>query len=107
MKGPLSPIMNRLITRSKNWAAQFIGITSEIKVDLSLFRLETDIIDLPGILKDQRCGEEASGIHGGNHLNPGPKDPLGYADFYSKRKSTATFHTPHGPVFGYQIVLFP
>ena len=87
LPSPLSPIMNRLITRSANWAPQSFGITSEIKVDLSLFRLETNLIDLPRILKTQRRGEEGSGIHGRNHLNPGPKDPLGYADFHSKRKS--------------------
>ena len=58
LPSPLSPIMNRLITRSANWAPQSFGITSEIKVDLSLFRLETNLIDLPRILKAQRCGEE-------------------------------------------------
>ena len=89
LPSPLSPIMNRLITRSANWAPQSFGITSEIKVDLSLFRLETNLIDLPRILKAQRCGEEGRGIHGRNDLNPGPKDPLGYADFHSKRKSAA------------------
>jgi len=83
LPSPLSPIMNRLITRSANWAPQSFGITSEIKVDLSLFRLKTNLIDLPRILEAKGSGEEGSGIHARNHLNPGPKYPSGYDDFHT------------------------
>jgi hypothetical protein len=43
--------MNRLITGSAGRAIQSLGITSEIEVDIPLFRLETNLGDLPRILK--------------------------------------------------------
>ena len=59
---------------------------------------EGDLIDLPRILKAQRCCDEGSGIHARNHLNARPKDPLGYADFHSKRKS-ALFESDPGMTY--------
>jgi hypothetical protein len=55
LPSPLRSIMNRLITRSAGRAIQSLGVTSEIKVDLSLVRLEPNFGYLPGILKTQGC----------------------------------------------------
>jgi hypothetical protein len=56
LPSPLRSIMNRLITRSAGRASQSLGITSEIKVNLSLIRLESNFGYLLRILKTQDPG---------------------------------------------------
>jgi hypothetical protein len=69
LPSPLRSIMNRLVSRRAGRATQSLGVTSKIKVDLSLIRLETNLSDFPRILKTQSGSEERCGIHAGNHLN--------------------------------------
>jgi hypothetical protein len=87
LPSPLRSIMNRLVSRRAGRTTQSLGVTSKIKVDLSLIRLETNLSNFPGILKTQGGREKRCGIHARNHLNAGSKGPSGYADFHSKRKS--------------------
>jgi hypothetical protein len=58
LPSPLRSIMNRLVSRSAGRATQSLGITSKVKVNLSLIRLKTNLGYFPRILKTQGGSEK-------------------------------------------------
>jgi hypothetical protein len=69
LPSPLRTIMNGLVSRRAGRTTQSLGITSKVKVDLSLIRLETNLGYFPRILKTQGGSEKRCGIHVRNDLN--------------------------------------
>jgi hypothetical protein len=53
LPSPLRSIMNRLVSRSAGRAIQSLGVTSKVKVNLALIRLEANLGYFPRILKTQ------------------------------------------------------
>lgn len=63
LPGSLGSIVNRLIGLGTDRTAQAFHFAGEIKMDLTLLRLEPDVGNLPRVLKTQGGGEEDYRFH--------------------------------------------